>query len=84
MESRLKSRKFWLAIISALVAAIAAFGYNVDATTVGIVLLPILAAIFGFAWEDGKKAEAKGYADTELRFKSPPTPPGFPGPPPLV
>jgi len=57
-ESGWKSRKLWVAILTAVVLLIAEVsGANLDVEAIVAVLLPILAFIFGQAWVDKKKAE---------------------------
>ena len=52
---RLKSRKFWVSIITALVMAIAAFtGIELDPEQILAIVLPVMAYLLGQSWVDGK------------------------------
>lgn len=54
----LKSRKNVLAILAVICAAAGRFGYNWNAETMAVVVLPFLAAILGIAYEDGQQKAA--------------------------
>lgn len=63
---RLKSRKFWLAIIGALIPVINdQFGLNLDENTILAIIGLFGVAIVGFAHEDGKKAANGGATDAQ-------------------
>ena len=61
--SLLKSRKFALMVIAILVVLLnKKLGLDLSVAEVGAVILPIVAAILGIAWEDTAKTNA-GWVD---------------------
>ena len=67
MTGLIYSRKFWLAIL-ALVVVIVNHAWEIELTTAELaaVVLPILAAIFGTAWEDAAE-KGRVFTDAELK-----------------
>ena len=52
---RLKSRKFWVSTVTAVVMAIAAFtGIELDPEQILAIVLPVMAYLLGQSWVDGK------------------------------
>ena len=52
----LKSRKFWMAIIGAVIMLVNGITeLNLNATEIAGILLPIIAYIMGEAWVDSQK-----------------------------
>ena len=53
---KLKSRKFWMAIIGAVVMLVNGITeLNLNATEIVAILVPIIGYILGEAWVDGRK-----------------------------
>ena len=56
MLNKLKSRKFWMAIIASVGAGIVAgLGYDVSPEQIAAIEAPLIAYILGEAYVDGKK-----------------------------
>ena len=52
----LKSRKFWMAIIGAVIMLVnGCTELNLNATEIVAILVPIIGYILGEAWVDGRK-----------------------------
>ena len=52
----LKSRKFWMAIIGAVIMLVNGITeLNLNATEIVAILVPIIGYILGEAWVDGRK-----------------------------
>jgi hypothetical protein len=63
---RLKSRKFWLAIVGALIPVInQEFNLNLDSNTILGILGLLATTIAGFAHVDAKKAQSGGATDAK-------------------
>jgi len=56
VPKKLRSRKLWVAIITALAVFLnEVFGIEIDAENLLMVVLPIVAYILGESWIDAKK-----------------------------
>lgn len=63
------SKKFVTGIVSAIVAALAHFGFNVNEEALLVVLSPVMAAIAGQAYADGKGQKEKIKLEMQLKEK---------------
>lgn len=55
--NKLKSRRFWGAMVTAVIMALnAAFDFGISPTEAVAVVLPVIAFIIGESWKDAKAA----------------------------
>ena len=60
-SSKLKSRKFWIAVITSVAMAAGAFtGADLDIEEIAAILTPAVAFIAGESYNDAKKIEKGG------------------------